>query len=218
MRPRTTARRDQVVFRVGAVRPIWALRPTRPPSAPGRYDDAMLRAQVRYGASTRLGAIIEVLAQFLPDLTIPTLAGEGDIPTLTPGIVPKAWFSNQWVGRAEVTGRFVDLGKAETLACLRPLVDPLLRLHGARTLDASVIRGAAPRVATQAIAAICLDERTPAGGHRYDGIKYLSRWGDDVTCWGVFDHVRAVNPRSTPLSSDDRDVDEALEILGLFVR
>jgi hypothetical protein len=78
---------------------------------------------VCYASSSRLGAFIETLASLRPGLTAyaETLVGipDEEWPTVPAGTIDWSWPKRRQVGRAELSGTFVEITASETIASLR---------------------------------------------------------------------------------------------------
>ena len=116
-----------------------------------RYDDPHGSYRVLYASSQRLGAFLETLARFRPDLEV--LAEleriEGDDEPLAG--VPGTWLAGRLIGEATVEGRFVDVGDSASLATLRAALAASAIHHGLDEIDAATIRLRAPRAFTQQV-------------------------------------------------------------------
>jgi hypothetical protein len=58
----------------------------------------------------------------------------------------------------------------------------------------------------------CTDED---GGRAFQGIGYLSRLGDDIRNWAIFEPAEVEASGSSEMDRGDPDLNEALELLGL---
>jgi RES domain-containing protein len=179
-----------------------------------RYDDPHGSYRVLYASSQRLGAFLETLARFRPDLEV--LAEleriEGDDEPLAG--VPRTWLEGRLIGEATVEGRFVDVGDSASLATLRAALAASAIHHGLDEIDAATIRLRAPRAFTQQVSRFVYEQGS------FAGILYRSRLGDDVLNWAVFEsapdgHVPLVATTSAAIAADDADLRAALELLGL---
>jgi RES domain len=179
-----------------------------------RYDDPEASYRVLYASSQRIGAFLETLARFRPDLEVlaelEQIEGDDEPP---PG-VPRAWLDNRLLGEAAVKGRFVDVGDSGSLATLRTALAASAIRYGLDEIDAATIRLRAPRAFTQQVSRFVY-ERGPSAG-----IRYRSRLGDDVLNWAIFEPApNASSPfvatTSTAVEADDPDLRAALGLLGL---
>lgn len=179
-----------------------------------RYDDPHGIYRVLYASSQRLGAFLETLARFRPDLEV--LAEleriEGDDEPLAG--VPRTWLEGRLIGEATVEGRFVELGDSASLATLRAALAASAIHHGLDEIDAATIRLRAPRAFTQQVSRYVYEEGS------FAGIRYRSRFGDDVLNWAVFESAPdgqgpLVATGSAAIAADDPDLRAALELLGL---
>ncbi|NNL85259.1 MAG: RES domain-containing protein, partial [Myxococcales bacterium] len=142
-----------------------------------RWDDPQGLYRVLYASSSRLGALVEVLARFRPDPHVQAAleAIEGDDPFQAPGALDPSWLERRCVGTAQATGSFVDVGHSRSLAELRRLLASRLAQYGVADLDAAAIRLAVPRALTQEISRAIYGLSTEAGERRFAGIAYRSR-------------------------------------------
>jgi hypothetical protein len=110
---------------------------------------------VLYASSQRLGPFLETLARFRRDLAIDAEYAliepderDDAFPTLDGGLIPTDWREKRYIGTASHGGRFVDIGRSESLAHLRSALAARLLHYGLDDLDAGAIRRA-PRPFTQ---------------------------------------------------------------------
>ena len=174
-----------------------------------------------YASAQRVGAFVETLARFRPDLTV--MAGlaeiDGDDDGPSPGVVPAGWLAGRRVGEAELSGRFVDVGDARSLAMLRTAKAAAAIRHSLGEIDAATIRLSAPRGFTQEISRLVY--AWPADEGVFAGIRYQSRLGDQFVNWAIFEPPEDASPlvagEDEPIDPDDPDFRAALELLGLRV-
>ncbi len=184
-----------------------------------RWDDPQGEYRVLYASSQRVAAFVETLARFRPDLAV--VAGladiEGDDTDPPVGVVPARWLAGRRVGQAELSGRFVDVGDARSLATLRTAAAASAIHHGLGEIDAAAIRLTAPRGFTQAISRLVYASVSEDGP--FSGIRYASRLGDQFMNWAIFEAQQAPPPVAVdidePVDADDPDFQAALDLLGL---
>jgi len=111
-------------------------------------------------------------------------------------------------------GNFVDVGHSTSLAHLRDLLAPRLVHYRLAELDAATIRLSAPRSFTQEVSRVVFESVTEDGSHPA-GIHYLSRLGDEIHNWAIFEGAPAVIGEldAIRLQPNDTDLEAALEIL-----
>src|SRR5438128_1525183 len=101
-----------------------------------RYDDPEASYRVLYASSQRIGAFLETLARFRPDLEViaelDLIEGEDEPPPA----VPRSWLDNRLLGEATVAGRFVDVADTTSLATLRTTLAASAIRHGLDEIDA----------------------------------------------------------------------------------
>jgi hypothetical protein len=179
-----------------------------------RYDDPGTSYRVLYASSQRIGAFLETLARFRPDLEVLAELERIDGDDESPPAVPRAWLDNRLVGEATVKGRFVDVGDTSSLATLRTALAASAIRYGLNEIDAATIRLRAPRAFTQQVSRFVYEQGP------FAGIRYRSRLGDDVLNWAIFEPAPdAPSPfvatTSTAVEADDPDLRAALGLLGL---
>ena len=129
-----------------------------------RWDDAEGVYRVLYASSSRLGALVEVLARFRPDLHVlaelSQIEGDEDL-AIGPGDLDASWLSNRRIGTVRMRGEFVDVGLSESLAEIRNALAARVLHYGLDELDAATIRLSAPRKLTQEISRHLYDQSTP---------------------------------------------------------
>jgi hypothetical protein len=188
-----------------------------------RWDDSEGVYRVLYASSSRLGAFVEVLARFRPDLHVVEALAQIEDPTSrarSPGELDASWLANRRIGVALVRGDFVDVGHSRSLARIRAALAPRVVHYGLDDLDAAAIRVSAPRGFTQEISRWVYDQSTAAGRRRFAGISYLSRLGDEFRNWAIFEPAGirlpvTGKPEARPIDRDDSDLRRALELLGV---
>lgn len=194
---------------------------------PNRFDDPLGQYRVRYLATTRKGAFLEVLARFRrsPE-TVERLQSVRNIvedsePLLQPGRVPERYLAALRAARVTGGGQqcFVDVASpaAQALLDRHPRIRRVLETSGLGTADApaqldeATIRLGGPhgRPITQAVSRAVFEGTTASG------IRYTSRLDVAEECWAVFEEtpldfrdVRAVIP-------GDADLAAAVEALSL---
>ncbi|MDJ0867408.1 MAG: RES family NAD+ phosphorylase [Myxococcota bacterium] len=189
-----------------------------------RWDDPQGVYRVLYASSSRLGALVEVLARFRPDPhvleALNEIEGEDDTAVQLPGELDAGWLRHRRLGVAQVEGEFVDVGHSASLARLRDALASRIVHHGLDDLDAAAIRLSAPRRFTQEISRYVYDRSTPQGRRRFDGIAYLSRLGDEFRNWALFESPGSAlpwvgEPETLAIEAHDPDLVRALERLGV---
>jgi hypothetical protein len=191
----------------------------------GRWDDPDGEWRAEYVGATRVACYLEVLASFRPD---PTLEADMDViesdddrkefPTIPPGRLDDGWCDERLVCTARLSGRFALPSHHETLPTLRKRFLPLATGLGLTDVDAAAVREGEPRELTQSMSA-WIYEIVGADGECINGIQYLSRHGDDLALWAIYERGSTVSPpevtgRDEPgvVSADDEDLGEAMRI------
>jgi hypothetical protein len=188
-----------------------------------RWDDANGVYRVLYASSSRLGALVEVLARFRPDPHVVAALREidGDDASFpAPGTLDAGWLGKRCVGVAHVAGDFVVVGHSASRAALRDALAARVLHYGLRDLDAATVRLSAPRRFTQEISRFLYDRSTPRGRRSFAGIAYRSRLGDEFRNWAIFESPGGALPwRRAPevhrLEAEDPDLVRALDRLGV---
>jgi hypothetical protein len=166
---------DGPLYRLGRHPDPWAWPPwsaaLRDGTFGNRYDDPDGSYRVLYASSRRVGAFLETLARFRPDLEVlaelDRIEGEDEPPPAA----PRGWLDGRLIGEATVEGRFVDVGHATSLATLRAALAAHAIHHGLDEIDAATIRLRAPRAFTQQVSRYAYEEGS------FAGIRYRSRLG-----------------------------------------
>jgi len=175
-----------------------------------RFDDPNGEYRVLYASSVRLGCFLETLARYRPDIALYVelhgIAGEDDF--VPPGIVPREWLNGRRMGSADRHGTFADIGAAEWISKLRHGLAALLISLGVPDFDASVLQRSAPRILTQRISEFVY-------GEGFDGIRYLSKYGNDIENWALFEPVDLTARDQQDIPPDDADLNTALRIFSL---
>jgi hypothetical protein len=188
-----------------------------------RFDDPRGEYRVLYASTQRLGTFLETLARFRPDPALVAAFAEmtideGDddaFPTIPPGHVPRSWLTERSIGTGSHPGPFADIGHADSLAHLRVALAGRLLHHGLDDLDAGDIRKRAPRPFTQEISRYVFEHGRDDQGTHLVGIRYLSRLGDDIENWAIFEGTMPEHITSAALTEEDADLATAMATFGL---
>ena len=218
------ARPESAIYRVGRRPDPWAWPPWSYAGEDGtlgnRYDDPRGEYRVLYASSQRVGAFIETLARYRTDPAIVAeyaqIVVDDDFPTIAPGVVPRDWFDTRLLGTARHEGPFADVGHSTSLAHLRVALAPRLVRYGLDDLDGSDLRRRAPRAFTQEVSRYVFEHAAPEGAEAFVGLRYLSRLGDDIVNWAIFDGNEPRQPTAEKVARDDADLLEALATLDLL--
>jgi hypothetical protein len=219
------------IYRVGREPDPWAWADWASAGADGRFhgrwDDLHGRYRVLYASSQRFGAFVESLALFRADPHIvaeyANIEDADNEDVLPPGVVPRAWFAGRVITRGvatDVIGSFVVVGSARAIATLRDAFASLVLQHGIDDLDAAALRLSVPRAFTQALSSY-FEAQLDEDGRAFAGIYFLSKHGDDIENWAIFEQER-MRGRSPILSVErenpdpsDEDVRRAMELLAI---
>jgi len=215
----------ETVYRVGRRPDPWAWPDWSQASPDGtfgnRWDDPLGSYRVLYASSQELGALVETLARFRPDLEV--IAGlheiDGDDDAWPAGAVPRSWLRDRTLGAGALNGAYADVGDARSIAFIREELAPRAIHHGLDEIDAATLRLRAPRIFTQEVSRRVYECRSERG-EPFRGIRYRSRLGDQFVNWAVFE-VPAGDPEPLtvvdvrPMAPDTPGVLEALDLLGL---
>jgi len=209
---------DAPLYRLGRQPDPWAW-PDWSYAAPdgtfgNRYDDPEGSYRVLYACSQRVGAFLETLARFRPDLEVLAELDRIDGEDEPPAAVPRTWLDARVIGEANVEGRFVDIGDTTSLATLRTALAAGAIHHGLDEIDAATIRLRAPRAFTQQVSRYVYEQGS------FVGIRYRSRFGDDLLNWAIFEpgadgRSPLAGTSSARIEADDPDLRGALDLLGL---
>ena len=218
---------DGALFRVGRRPDAWAWPDWAFAHEDGtfgnRYDDPLGEYRVLYASCPRLGAFAETLARFRPDLELAAELAliEGDArdagfpAALGAGEVPVEWCATRVVGSARHAGTFADAGHSRTLAHLRAALAARALHYGFDDLDAGELRRRIPRAFTQEISRHLFVHGRDAEGRPLAGLRYLSRLGDDLVNWAIFETEPPAACSSAPIDPEDADLRAAFARFGL---
>jgi hypothetical protein len=119
------------------------------------------------------------------------------------------------VGTATVVGQFADVGHSRSIEHLRSRLAARLIHYGLDDLDGATIRMTAPRAFTQEVSRLVYECSDAAGDPAYGGIRYLSRLGDDIHNWAIFEPAKFSDANEHELNADDPDLREVLTRFSL---
>jgi RES domain-containing protein len=185
-----------------------------------RWDDPLGSYRVLYASTRRVGAFVETLSRFRPDLSVVAAVEsvKGDESSPSVGVVPRQWLEGRRIGETTVSGGFVDIGDADSLAMLRVHLAARAIHYGLSEIDAATVRLHAPRRFTQEISRLIYEWHRDHGDCA--GICYRSRLGDQFVNWAIFEPPAATDLDLRQASTDEikpEDVDllAALRLLNL---
>jgi hypothetical protein len=138
-------------------------------------------------------------------------------PTIPPGVVPASWYSTRSIGRARHDGPFADIGQSSSVAHLRAALASRVVHYGLEDLDAGDLRRRAPRAFMQEISRYVFERGVAEDGEPLLGIRYLSRLGDDIENWAIFEGSEPYQKVSEEINRDDPDLLAALGTLDLVM-
>jgi hypothetical protein len=190
-----------------------------------RYDDPRGEYRVLYACSQRIGAFIETLARYRVDPVIVAAYDElvvdpddaDAFPTIPPGVVPSRWCETRKIGTARHSGPFADVGQSSSLAHLRVALAGRLVHYGFDDLDAGDVRRRVPRALTQELSRYVFEHGVTEDGEALLGIRYLSRLGDELENWAIFEGSEPYDAVSNDIAPDDAALVAALAILDLVL-
>lgn len=211
------------VFRLGRRPDPWAWPDWAYAEADGtfgsRYDDPQGIYRVLYASTQRVATFVECLASYRADIQVVAslqeiVGDDGDEEPPAAGVVPAEWVDQRCVGRGALVGDYADVGHHESLAELRAALAARVVHHGLHDLDAATLRLTAPRAFTQEVSRYVFDQ-TAAGQRRWNGLSYLSKHGDDLRNWAVFEPAAPDVIDVTEFNREDRDLITALALHDL---
>jgi hypothetical protein len=103
------------------------------------------------------------------------------------------------------------------VAHLRAALASRLVHYGLDDLDAGDLRRRAPRAFTQEISRYVFERGVAEDGEPLLGIRYLSRLGDDIENWAIFEDSEPYDKVSEEIDRDDPDLLAALGTLDLVM-
>ncbi|WP_461171156.1 RES domain-containing protein [Arthrobacter sp. Z1-15] len=230
---------DQRVWRVGFLPQPWEWSDWRWAGPDGRFNgrwDPLDHGLYRtvYAADSLLACLVELLAPHRPD---PYLVAEIDdiveddadaeqFPSARPGELDlDQWLVNRVAGTARLTGRYVDITAAETVAALHPLFKGKALAYNLKNFDAAALKNAENRLLTQEVSQFLWTRKNPDGTDFCDGIQFRSRHGDNLLLWAVYErdtdgqtsaHITGIELED--LNSNTPELRAALSLLGLSSR
>lgn len=203
------------VFRLGRRPDPWAWPDWAYAEAHGtfgnRFDDSQGIYRVLYASSQRLATFLGCLACFRPDIEViaeleAIVGDEADDEPPPAGVVPTEWVEQRCVGKAALAGAYADVGHHESLTELRTALAARVVHYGLPDLDAAAVRLTAPRAFTQEVSRFVFDQ-SAAGARRWNGISYLSKHGDDLQNWAIFEPATPYVIEVSEVGRDDPDLD-----------
>lgn len=203
---------SQRVWRIGYRPDPWERADWRWAGAGGRFTgrwdalDGGLYRTVYAGKSLR-ACLIELLTPLRPDPQLVSAMDEitvdvqdaAEHPTIAPGVIDiDNWTHRRLAASSHLQERFCAVSAATTIAALhRHFYPAATTTYGLKDFDAAALKDARPRELTQAVSQYLWNAKDPhTGADLCDGIEFLSRHGDDLMLWAVFE--RAGDEQTSP--------------------
>ncbi|GAA1134008.1 hypothetical protein [Citricoccus alkalitolerans] len=199
----------------------------------GRWDalDGGLYRTI-YAGQSLFACLVELLAPLRPDPNLVVAMDqivvdpqdEAEHPTVPAGTVDvDDWSRHRLASSARLRGRFCVVTASATIADLWPhFHTTAISVYGLEDFDAAALKNARPRELTQAVSQHLWSARSADGSDLCDGIEFLSRHGDDLVLWALFERTddRQTSPHLTDiehhqLNRDTPDLMQAFSFLGL---
>lgn len=146
-------------------------------------------------------------------------------PTIALGVIDiDDWTHRRLAASGHLQGRFCAVSAATTIVALhRRFYAAATTAYGLEDFDAAALKDARPRELTQAVSQYLWNAKDPhTGADLCDGIEFLSRHGDDLMLWAVFE--RAGDEQTSPhitatehhqLTRHTPELKEVFELFGL---
>jgi hypothetical protein len=218
-----SAELPEVVYRLGRLPDPWEwpdwIYAREDGTFGNRYDDPQGQYRVLYASAERQTAFRECLARFRPDLAVVAAQieedDEGAPPTRPPGHVKRSWLARRLMGIAAINGRYCDIGHSESVQHLREALAAQILHYGLDDLDAGDLRRRAPRRLTQEISRYVFTLGDESGGAAFQGIRYASRLGDNLTNWAIFEPNDPTALDRVGINEEDPDLQAVLSAYKL---
>jgi hypothetical protein len=186
-----------------------------------RWDDPDSEYRVLYASTQRLACFLETIGRFPGDPKVKAgldeielEAGETDHAVGPGQLRVDDWLPPRRISTAGVDGDFAVVGSSVSLAYLHNQVVHLLSDFGLEELDAGALRSV-QRELTQTISRIVFECSAAGGRRQFDGIHYLSRYGDEFENWGIFEPAIIDSEQPEEIRVDDPDLVEAARRLDV---
>lgn len=161
----------------------------------GRWDALDSAYRTIYAGSSLFACLVEVLARFRLDPLFQTDMVGIDIdevdaalyPTVPVGIVDEAWLRVRRDSHAKLSGRYCDVADSATIAAFRPTFGAFAIELGFADFDSSALQNSEPRALTQLVGRAVYEVSNEAGAPAFDGVRFLSRHGNDLELWSIFE-------------------------------
>lgn len=169
----------------------------------GRWDDVDDvddAYRTVYVGATEFACFVEVLAKFRRHTEVSAAvaavrvsdADEALYPTERGGVLDVDWPDGRLSGVARLDGQYCFVTHSESVSALRALFATSYEgLLDERDFTAALLKEAERRDVTQRVSRILYDYQDEER-ERLDGIEFLSRHGDDLRMWAVFERTQEV--------------------------
>lgn len=143
-------------------------------------------------------------------------------PTVVAGTVDiDDWVSQRLAASANLRGRFCAVTASATIAALHPRFSgPATSLYGLKDFDAAALKDARPRELTQAVSQFLWAAKDVDENDLCDGVEFLSRHGDDLVLWVVFERPGdgQISPRISNVEHVEltRNTPEVVDVFAVF--
>jgi hypothetical protein len=190
--------------------------------AGNRFDSLTGEFETIYFGTTRGACYAETLGPRRPD---PNLVAEIDESGewnayMDPGKVEAEWRRRRVLEKVKPTvggNRYLDLHSSQSLAWLTREMRTALAIFGVQQLTLSHVT-TGDRQITRAISSWVYTLRSsPSRQFIFDGIKYGSKYGEDLECWAVYDRTLVTLEEKRTIELDDPELMEIAKRFGLQI-
>jgi hypothetical protein len=141
---------------------------------------------------------------------------EGFPEAVPGGVVPAESIETRLIGTARHDGNFVDVGHSDSIANLRAALADRVLHYGLDDLDAGDLRRRAPRAFTQEISRYLFEHGRDHAGNAVAGVRYLSRLGDELVNWAIFEPNAPSDATSDTIDPSDEALRAVFERFDLI--
>jgi hypothetical protein len=137
----------------------------------------------------------------------------------TPGTIDAAWLEERLMGEAYIDNAVLaNVAESKSIAYLNKTLSAVLIEFHIDEFDAAVLRMKAPRAVTQLVSRSVFEASTSTGAS-FAGVSYLSRLGDEIENYALFEGANwtLAHTKISPIDPSDPDLVEVCELFGVTI-